>query len=768
MTLSAAEQLLIEMINRTRLDPLGEAERFGIDLNEGLAPGTLDGEARQVLAPNQVLHDAAEAHSDWMLATDTFSHTGVDGTRPGDRMEDAGYVFEGRYASGENITYRGSTGAIDLDALMEEDHHRDLFLSSGHRVNMLHDFYREIGVSQQEGVFTNGRDFNAGMVTENFALSGSSVFVTGVIYTDSDNDDFYSIGEGQSNVAITAAGTSVRSEAAGGYAVELAAASNVTVQLGSITVRVDVSGGNGKLDLVDGSHVLTSVDTTLESGAGSLTALGVGDIDLTGSGGADELIGNDGDNTLDGRGGADTVRYDIARAGATITQNGDGSIRVVSSEGDDRLVAVETLAFSDQTVDLVAMFAPEPAPEPTPEPEPTPTPEPTPEPEPTPTPGPTPDPEPNDAPDISTPAGEVLTGTAGADALFAEGFSAIYASDVSGQVFRLYQAALGRMPDAKGHASWAESIFEGEQALINVAQGFVASAEFQKTYGGLNTGGFVDLLYNNVLGREADDGGRASWISKLDSGQVGRAGAVTGFSESAEFVNATQGASDAFAQARRPGEWTDDVFRLYSATLGREPDQRGLEGWSENLASGTTVVQAVKGFVNSAEFVSTYGELNNSDFVDLMYRNVLDRAPDAAGRSNLLDALANGSSRADVVRAFAQSREFVEKTAEATHEWVVAQGVQNVLEGGAGNDVLAGGALCDVFVFNAGQDGANTVLDLEAWDHLSLEGFGYATADAARAHMRQDGDDVVFSDQGVSVTLEGATLDMITDEMILI
>ena len=147
---------------------------------------------------------------------------------------------------------------------------------------------------------------------------------------------------------------------------------------------------------------------------------------------------------------------------------------------------------------------------------------------------------------------------------------------------------------------------------------------------------------------------------------------------------------------------------------------------------------------------------------------MLDRAPDAVGREGWLDVLAGGDSRADVVRAFVQSREFVEKTAQATHEWVTAQGVQDVLKGGAGDDVLAGGGLSDVFVFNAAQDGANTVLDLEAWDFLLLEGFGYATADAARAHMRQDGADVVFSDQGVSVTLEGVTLDMITDEMILI
>ncbi len=34
---SQAEQYLLELINRARLDPQAEADRFGIDLNENLA-----------------------------------------------------------------------------------------------------------------------------------------------------------------------------------------------------------------------------------------------------------------------------------------------------------------------------------------------------------------------------------------------------------------------------------------------------------------------------------------------------------------------------------------------------------------------------------------------------------------------------------------------------------------------------------------------------------------------------------------------------------
>lgn len=729
MILSGAEQLLLEMINRTRLDPAGEAARFGIDLNEGLAPGTLTAEARQVLAPNALLHTSAQNHADWMIETDTFSHTGVDGTSPGDRMADAGYVFAGSTASGENISYTGSTGPIDPDELMENDHHRNLFLSEGHRVNMLHDSYSEIGVSQQAGVFTSsGKNFNVSMVVENFALSGSNVFVTGVHYTEQDDDDFYSIGEGRGGVAVSAVGQTTQTQAAGGYALELVAASDVAITLGGVRLTVNLTEGNGKLDLVDGTDVATSVDTTLQSAAGSLTALGVGDIDLTGHAGADILIGNVGNNVLDGGAGIDSVRYDLAEAAATVTEQADGSYLVQSTQGTDTLRNIETLLFNDATVSLTL--------------------------------------QPPPAPDLEF-EGDLLVGDAGDDVLYAGGFAAGLAPDVSAQVYRLYQAALDRAPDTGGHEGWTQILFEGDSTLVNVAVGFVGSAEFQRAYGALNTVGFVDLLYNNVLGREADAAGRSSWVARIDDDGFSRAQTLVGFSESREFINNTDGAATQFTQARSAAGWSDDVYRLYSATFDRAPDRGGFDAWTENLANGTTFTQAVSGFVNSKEFQNAYGDLDNEAFVELLYNNVLDRSSDMAGQQSWLNALSIGSSRADVVKAFVQSGEFVRASVQDVHDWVTQQGVQDVLQAGAGENVLAGGALSDAFVFNAQTQGSNTVLDLEAWDVLRFEGFGYTAAADVRAQLVQQDDAVVFADQNVQVTFEETALTMLMDNMFL-
>src|SRR5690349_7486538 len=97
---TAYEQYFLELVNRARLDPAGEAARFGMGLNDGLAAGTISATPKQPLASNPALLDAADAHSAWTLATDTFSHTGANGSSPGDRMGAAGYAFSGSWSWG--------------------------------------------------------------------------------------------------------------------------------------------------------------------------------------------------------------------------------------------------------------------------------------------------------------------------------------------------------------------------------------------------------------------------------------------------------------------------------------------------------------------------------------------------------------------------------------------------------------------------------------------------------------------------------------------
>src|SRR5262245_51428098 len=96
-TNNAYEQLLIELTNRARLDPVGEAERFGIDLNEGLPAGKIAPVPVAPLADSSAATQAARNHANWMLQNNVATHyeaagtPGFTGVDPGARLVATGY-----------------------------------------------------------------------------------------------------------------------------------------------------------------------------------------------------------------------------------------------------------------------------------------------------------------------------------------------------------------------------------------------------------------------------------------------------------------------------------------------------------------------------------------------------------------------------------------------------------------------------------------------------------------------------------------------------
>lgn len=115
----------------------------------------------------------------------------------------------------------------------------------------------------------------------------------------------------------------------------------------------------------------------------------------------------------------------------------------------------------------------------------------------------------------------------------------------AGQMYRLYQAAFNRVPDAGGLGGWINYLDNGN-TLKNAATFFQATPEFTSRYGAnVSTADFVTLLYQNVLHRAPDAGGYADWTSLIDSGQRSRADVLIGFSESPENKAALIGVQQA-------------------------------------------------------------------------------------------------------------------------------------------------------------------------------------------------------------------------------
>lgn len=328
------EQFMLEMINWARANPVAQAQGLGIDLNASLAPGTISTTAKQALVFNGNLIEAARVHSQWMLDADIFSHTGQNGSTPGDRILDAGYITSGSWGVGENIAWGGTTGKVDLE---EETigAHQGLFLSSGHRVNLMNDAFVEIGVGILQGAFvSDGTSYNSAMVTQNFAFSGTKTFLTGVILDDRDGDRFYDIGEGMGGVLVEAVGqagtfTSMSWDA-GGYNLALPAGSyTVTFSFAgkAFTSNVAVGQQNVKLDVMLGD-------------------MGAGD-----PGGAIQdfiFTSGPGDMIFEGGPGNDMVVYDGTRSDVAVSLVADGQVRIVKADGGvDTLISIERALFDD-------------------------------------------------------------------------------------------------------------------------------------------------------------------------------------------------------------------------------------------------------------------------------------------------------------------------------------------------------------------------------------------------------------------------------------
>lgn len=322
------EQLMLELINRARMDPDGEAKRMGIKLNEGVPNGEkISAAPKQVLAGNDDLIDAARDHSEWMNDNDKFTHD--EGNKnPGERMKDAGYVFSGTWTWGENISARFESTNIDdaLSTKLITQQHADLFIDKGiegrgHRINIMSADFQEAGIGQDVGKFNSGgTNWNASMVTQDFATSGDTVFVTGVVYTDNvKKDNFFSVGEQVAGLAVDGGGPTDTTGSGGGYELQYASGGTKTVTFGGgVFVELTLGTGNAKLDLVNGTEVWSNATITdVASGVTELHLLGIANGDLHGADSGQAMYGNAGCNSFEGNGGADSFVFAKGTTGRT-------------------------------------------------------------------------------------------------------------------------------------------------------------------------------------------------------------------------------------------------------------------------------------------------------------------------------------------------------------------------------------------------------------------------------------------------------------------
>jgi hypothetical protein len=99
---------------------------------------------------------------------------------------------------------------------------------------------------------------------------------------------------------------------------------------------------------------------------------------------------------------------------------------------------------------------------------------------------------------------------------------------------RVYEAVLNRKGSAAEIAHHAALLDQGMDIGDMIAT-FVASAEFQQGFGGLDNRAFVEAMYTNIFDRAGDAGGVAAWVDALNNG-LSRADLVEAFALSEEMT----------------------------------------------------------------------------------------------------------------------------------------------------------------------------------------------------------------------------------------
>ncbi len=161
---------------------------------------------------------------------------------------------------------------------------------------------------------------------------------------------------------------------------------------------------------------------------------------------------------------------------------------------------------------------------------------------------------------------------------------------------------------------------------------------------------FVVNLYRDLYYRSPTTSELSFYASRLESGFYTRSQVASQFLQSNEYTGGLE-----------------SIIRLYKASFDRTPDFNGLMYWNGVMSKGASLSEIANIFFYSPEFVARYGaNLGNAQFVQILYRNVLDREPDSGGAAYWNGILANGTNRGQVLASFAQSAELKQKLSQET------------------------------------------------------------------------------------------------------
>ena len=227
-------------------------------------------------------------------------------------------------------------------------------------------------------------------------------------------------------------------------------------------------------------------------------------------------------------------------------------------------------------------------------------------------------------------------------------------------VNRCYKIILGRDADESGLTNTVSKLKSKEMSGAQLVEKLLFSQECQNKHYSDET--VVEKLFNAMLDRPSDPTGKANKLSQLQNG-VSYRFLINGFSGSAEFAGLCDryginpGSVTITENRDRNLQVTQFVNRIYTIILDRSAEVSGLNNNTGLLLNNQmNAAQLVEKFVKSAEFTGKHH--SNDTVVEKLYRTMLNRASDSAGKANKIALLEYGVSYSYLVNSFSGSQEF--------------------------------------------------------------------------------------------------------------
>ena len=206
--------------------------------------------------------------------------------------------------------------------------------------------------------------------------------------------------------------------------------------------------------------------------------------------------------------------------------------------------------------------------------------------------------------------------------------------------------AAGGFNVAGSHAYTTAGTFTATLQLVGLDnKQATATFSVDVATGGTPDQRFITRLYQDLLGRAAEQGGLNFWSGLLANG-TSRGNVVLGIEGSQEYQ-------------------TKLVTNVYMTYLHRSPNPGELASGLAAVRAGTSIEGLATPILASDEYIRTRGGNTTDGYLTALFQDLLGRPIEEAARQNFSALLAADQPRASIVLIIFNSNEFADKVVDA-------------------------------------------------------------------------------------------------------